>query len=95
MTHVGSRRFMTYDVEKAADALRSFYGLHETFPEKLLFSRHHLELNADGELLQTHQGWLARAGRASHLAANFKHAAAVAGKNFGLIRTYTYMIYNI
>lgn len=39
-----------------AAALRSFYGLHETFPEKLLFSRHHLELNADGELLQTHQG---------------------------------------
>ena len=78
---------MTYDVEKAA-ALRSFYGLHETFPEKLLFSRHHLELNVDGELLQTHQGWLARAGSASHLVAHFKHAAAsLAGKNFGFIRT--------
>ncbi|CAJ1342738.1 unnamed protein product [Effrenium voratum] len=41
--------------EQAA-ALRSAYGLHETLPESLLFSRHHLELGADGALVQTHQG---------------------------------------
>ncbi|CAK9057641.1 Ubiquitin-like modifier-activating enzyme ATG7 (ATG12-activating enzyme E1 ATG7) (Autophagy-related protein 7) (APG7-like) (mAGP7) (Ubiquitin-activating enzyme E1-like protein) [Durusdinium trenchii] len=37
-------------------ALRAFYGLHESFPVQLFFSRHHLQLMADGELVQTHQG---------------------------------------
>lgn len=37
-------------------ALQSFYGLDATFPEDLLFSRHHLQLDALGELVETHQG---------------------------------------
>ena len=39
-----------------AAALQGFYGLHESFPAELLFSRHHLQLNTDGELVQPHQG---------------------------------------
>ncbi|CAE7921756.1 nsun2, partial [Symbiodinium necroappetens] len=41
--------------EQAA-ALRCFYGLHDSFPEELFFSRRHLELDAAGELVQTHWG---------------------------------------
>ncbi|CAE7191795.1 nsun2, partial [Symbiodinium sp. CCMP2456] len=41
--------------EQAA-ALRCFYGLHDSFPEELFFSRRHLELDATGELVQTHWG---------------------------------------
>eukprot|EP00439_Symbiodinium_sp_Y106_P015802 s2570_g2.t1 len=41
--------------EQAA-ALRCFYGLQDSFPEELFFSRRHLELDATGELVQTHWG---------------------------------------
>ena len=37
-------------------ALEAFYGLDEAFKSDLLFQRHHLQLDAQGEVVQTHQG---------------------------------------
>ena len=72
-----SKRALSLCCEAAA--LRSAYGLHETLPESLLFSRHHLELGADGALVQTHQGGHKLTRRCRCIFVAFSRNACIAG----------------